>query len=310
MKNIPIKLFTLAAWTMPVLAGANLHAETNPLPPQSAAPLEHSSLPVTYEVTLDSTYTFAGTARGAGTPHQDSDAARIGFNVRSSVPIDERWRWDWGMGFQAINLDAPEHASFPDEIRTFTFNTGAGYRFNERWFINGMVGATLYRFDDVNGDAVGFNGGLLLNYRPNKDLAWTFGILVSPDSDLPAMPAIGMNWDLNEHWTLELGIPRTRLSYHLDPKWTIYTGPGMAGTTFRTSRHFGSKIGSPRYNNALATYRDVRWGVGATFQISRQMQFEAEAGESLYRCLDYTDDDKQVRFDPAPYVQGALTFRF
>lgn len=108
----------------------------------------------------------------------------------------------------------------------------------------------------------------------------------------------------------EAGIPKIRLSYRVDPKWTFYTGVDMVGTTFRTDENFGSTIGSPRYNNTLATYWDIRLGAGVSYEITKTFRAEIEAGGSVYRRIDYSNLDQQVDFDPAPYIRLGLNLRF
>jgi len=266
--------------------------------------------PPLLDASLSSSYSLRGVAKVGGVNLGDSDASDLGLNVRGSVPIDENWIWPWGVGSQNIFLGPIEGAPIPERINTLTLNTGAGYRFNQRWMINGSIGSTLYRFDDAGGDTFGFSGGVFAMYHANDVLTWNFGMMIAPDSDLKALPVLGGRWLINDQFTLELGIPKTRLSYHVDPKWMFYTGLDMVGTTFRTDKNFGTNIDAPQYNNALATYRDIRLGVGASCEITKGFHAESEVGGSVYRRIDYTRLDQQVEFDPAPYVRFGLSWRF
>ena len=314
MGKIIVKVFASAAWTIPILFSHPVFAEPGDLRPPSPNPLaaQTGSPPPLFEASLNSSYTLPGDAKVGGTKLGNSDAFELGLNVRGSTPIDEKWMWLWGGRLQNIFLGSIAGAPIPERINTLNLNTGVGYRFNEHWMVNGFAGPTLYRFDNVSGDTVGFSGGVIAMYQANAVLTWTFGVMIAPDSDVKAMPVLGVRWLINDQYTIELGIPKTRLSYLVDPKWTLYTGVDMVGTTFRTDENFGSNISSPRYNynNTLATYWDIRLGAGVSCEITKAFWAEIEAGGSVYRRIDYSDIDQRVEFDPAPYVRLALSLRF
>ena len=105
---------------------------------------------------------------------------------------------------------------------------------------------------------------------------------------------------------LEVAMPKTRLTYRVDSKWEFYTGLDLNGAVFRISEHLGTKTGLPQHNDAIATYRDIRLGVGASYEIVRGLRAELEIGFSVYREIDYFRLDDTVSFDPAPYVRLGL----
>ena len=105
-------------------------------------------------------------------------------------------------------------------------------------------------------------------------------------------------------------MPRTRFTYRLDPSWSFYGGLDLNGTTFRSESDLGTKTGNPQYNNALATYRDIRLGVGASYSFTRSLRAEVETGASVYREINYNDINQTVEFKPAPYVRVGLSARF
>ncbi|MGV3775030.1 MAG: DUF6268 family outer membrane beta-barrel protein, partial [Verrucomicrobiales bacterium] len=240
----------------------------------------------------------------------DSDATEVKLGVRGGAPINSEFTWNWGVSSENFFLDTVEGVPIPEDINTIHLMTGLGYRLNGQWSLNALVGTSLYRFEDIDSDTFGFYGGMFATYRANPSLTFNFGLMISPDSDLPVFPAAGVHWLIDERFTLEFGVPKTRLSYRLDPKWTLYTGLDTAGTTFKTSKSFSDELGTSRYDDALASYRDVRVGAGARWQVINGLRAELEAGASVYRRIDYKDLDEEVEFDPAPYVRLGLNYRF
>ena len=52
-----------------------------------------------------------------------------------------------------------------------------------------MFNPSLYRFEDVTGNDIGFSGGLMMAYRYRPTLSWSLGVFVSPNSSLsPVLP--------------------------------------------------------------------------------------------------------------------------
>jgi hypothetical protein len=271
---------------------------------------EHNSARTQFDVTLSASHTFAGKADFEGAKPGDSDASEVGLNLRASAPITDVWSWSFGVRSQNFFLDSLAATPIPDDIHTLGLAPGVSYKVDPQWLVTAFAGPTLYRFEAVDSGAIGVTGGLFATYRANPNLQVTFGLAVTPDSDIKVFPIVGVRWQINDQFTLEAGVPKTRLSYTLAPRWTLYGGLDMAGTTFRTAKDFGDATGLPAYNNALATYRDIRIGAGVGYEILEGLRAEIEAGASVYRRIDYTRIDTQVEFDPAPYVRLGLNYRF
>jgi opacity protein-like surface antigen len=86
---------------------------------------------------------------------------------------------------------------------------------------------------------------------------------------------------------LNLMFPKPGVIYRVTPKLSLFAGAGLSGATFRTDDTFGTEIGQPRFNHTLATYWDVRAGVGAEYDFTRVFALSVEVGYSVWRVLDY-----------------------
>jgi len=58
------------------------------------------------------------------------------------------------------------------------------------------------------------------------------------------------------------------------------------------------------------TYRDFHLGAGVEYEIVRGLSLSVEGGYSVGRQIDYQRIDQTVSFDPAPYAQAGLRYRF
>jgi hypothetical protein len=264
-----------------------------------------------WQVGVNTGYVAGGAAKFDGARLADSDAlnsklqAGVGFTLpESGLAIN------LGLFSDNFSLEQVSGAPIPEHIHTLRLNAGVGLRLGQKWTFSAEVSPSLDRLDGVRGDDVGIAGGVLARYQVNPSLTLAFGLFGSPDSDVPVMPMIGARWLINDRYTLEVGMPKTRLSYRLDSKWGLYAGMDFNGAVIRTSDDLGTKTGFPQYNNAMAVYRDIRLGVGTGYELARGLRAELEAGYSVYREINYFRIDDTVRFHPSPYVRLGVNYRF
>jgi hypothetical protein len=263
-----------------------------------------------WQASASSGYNAGGATKFDGQHLADSDAFNYKLQAGASVFLNKNWFIDLGLFSDNFSLQQVSGAPIPEDIHTLRLNGGVGYRWGDKWIFSAMVSPSLERLDGVRGDDVSISGGVLARYQPNPSLTWSFGLFAAPDYDVPVMPLIGVRWLINDRYTLEVGMPKTRLSYRLDSKWALYGGLDFNGAVFRTGEDLGTKTGNPKYNNAIATYRDIRVGVGTGYEIGHGLRAELDAGYSVYRQINYFRIDDTVRFDPSPYVRLGLSCRF
>ncbi len=271
-----------------------------------------SSAEPSWQVAMHSSYTAASAAKFDGVKSaEESDAYALELSIGRKIKLSSSWSLLVDLGSQNIYLDSIPAARVPDEIHTLRITTGVEFKVSEKWTIAGLFSPSLYRFEDVNSDDVGFSGGLMMAYRYRPTLSWSLGVFVSPNSSLsPVLPVGGLDWKINRKFELQLMFPKPRLLYQITSSWSVFAGGDLTGATFRTKDDFGTKIGFPKYNDALADYRDIRVGAGTGFQINRGIRLEVEGGYSVDRELNYIDIDKKVKFDPSPYIAASLKVFF
>ena len=262
------------------------------------------------EASVNTGYDWASSAKFPGARSGDSDAFNFDIAVGTHIPLNDKCFVQLSLMSDNYYLEQVSGVPIPDDINTLRLNAGFGYRIDDKWTVIALVSPSLYRLDDVNGDDIGVGGGVMAAYRARTNLSFVFGIIGIPDSDVQVLPIAGLRWRVNERNLVELGAPRTRVSYFLEKNWAVYAGGNFKGTVFRSSETLGTQIGQSQYNNALANYRDIRLGVGTSCQVIRGLRAELEGGYSVYRDIDFKNIGTDVRFGPSPYVRLALSYRF
>ncbi len=283
---------------------------------ENAATLNYNSLPPPspresgWETGVNAAYVGGSSAKFNGQRRGDSDAFNFNVEAGTRIPLGEEWSLNVKLASDNFFFDQVAGDPIPSSVHTLRLNMRVNRQLNEQWTVSGLLMPSLYRFENVGQNDLGIAGGIMAMYRVTPSLTLKMGVLADPDSDIKLLPLLGVHWVINEHYSLDVGIPRTRLTYKVSSDWQIYAGADLSGTTFRSSDRLVSTPASSRYNDALANYRDVRLGVGTGTEITSGIRMEVEAGYSVYREIKYTHLDTTVKFNPAPYVRLGLTVKF
>ena len=143
-----------------------------------------------------------------------------------------------------------------------------------------------------------------------KDELYTHRLRIDAKSQLPVMPALGVRWQMDESWTLNLQLPQPRLEYGINDQQLVYLGAGIKAGTFVVSEHFGNDHGNPRLNGATVDYTELRLGPGYSWKVFPTTTIEAETGFIALRTWDFFDQNVLLHSRPAPYLQIACHVRF
>jgi opacity protein-like surface antigen len=240
----------------------------------------------------------------------NSEAQSVHASLAGAVALDEKWFIPLGISSANFFLDPAAGAPIPEEIHTLRLLGGLGYHLNDQWSIAASLGPALYRLSDVDTGTLGLGGMIHALWRLRPDLTLAFGVGFNPDLDVPVLPAAGVRWNIRTNLTLNLMFPRPVLIYRAAPKLSLFAGADIKFAVFRAAADQGNEIGQPRYNNALGTYRDFHLGAGVEYQMVRGLSLSVEGGYSVGREIDYHRIGQTVTFDPAPYAQAGLKYRF
>lgn len=262
--------------------------------------------PPMFDVSWDTSFSFAGTTRFRDEDHSKSSVAISSLRASGRAPLGRGWFLPLSVGTSSLFFDSVESVPVESDVHTAQLSLGLGYRFSENWFVLARVQPMLYRLDNVGSNDLGFSTGLLASWSYSASLRFRFGLLVAPDSDLPVLPNAGLEWDFLERWTLHLTIPRPRVSYALTDEISLHVGASMRAVTFRS----GDDPDFPSFDDALANYREVSLGLGGRYRLGRRVNVEAEFGYAALRQLEYTRLDERVRFNPSLSIRFALRIAF
>ncbi|MGO8677617.1 MAG: DUF6268 family outer membrane beta-barrel protein [Limisphaerales bacterium] len=259
---------------------------------------------------VDYSYVGPGQAKFQGANQGNSEAQSVNASLAGAVALNDKWFVPLGVSSADFFLNSLAGAPIPDEINTLRLLGGLGYNINDQWSIAASLGPVLYRLSDLDTGDVGLGGMVHALWRLRPDLMLAFGVGFEPDRDIPVLPAAGLRWNIRTNLTLNLMFPRPMLIYRAAPRLSLFAGADVKFAVFRGAEDMGDKIGQSRYDNALGTYRDFHLGAGVEYRLVAGLWLSVEGGYSVGREIDYERIDQTVRFDPAPYAQAGLKYRF
>lgn len=260
-------------------------------------------------VSVESFYTAPGRAKTKNS-YGDTDTSKLNISLDGRVPMNEKWFIPLDLRSNNLYLGSQSGAPVPDAIHTLSIGAGLGYRPTERLTLMGKITPTLYKLDGVDSHDIGLSYGLMAKYDYSPSLKILSGLMYSPGSRFRLLPAVGVDWDINDRFNLQLMFPMPRLTYSPNKLWKFHVGAEMNGVMFRTGNSFSTDTSLSSYNDTLGSYSEIKTGAGLSYQFSRNISAGLDAGYSLNRQITYTNHDERVDLGSAPYAGIRLRISF
>jgi hypothetical protein len=234
--------------------------------------------------------------------------------VYSSRPSERPgWETGWRLGaaVESFTFESPSRAPIPDYLGSVAARLGLNQRLSKRWSMTFEAQPGLYSdFEDISGDDfnVPFGAGVMFNQ--NRDLQWLVGLRVNLRSDYPITPAAGIRWAFADRWTLLLGAPRTRLEFSASDRLALFVGGDVQGGTYTVAEDFGKPSRRRDLDGETVEYREIRIGLGARYQFSKNMGATFDFGWMTDRRFEFDDEDLLLNGDGAGFVRFGVSGSF
>jgi hypothetical protein len=228
------------------------------------------------------------------------------------APVNEATTFTYGAAFSINEFEADAGLPLPDRLGELTFNLGITRRFSPQWSGSAFLRPGIYSdLEDFSSDAVNAPGLMMANFAQSADLVWTFGAAVNPFSDRILMPVAGVRWKFAPRWMFNLGFPRAGFTWEANERLSLRAGLGIQGGSYRVTENLGSPAaGVRRLANTYVQYREIRFGAGADWALSKTVSLVVEAGVMTDRRFEYYDRDYTLNGSAAPYLTLGVNGRF
>ncbi len=263
---------------------------------------------------FSSTYTYSGGGdleRG-GARVGEVSISRFDFSVSGRVPLRPGMMLIPGVAYTHTTLDTSAGTPLPGSVQELSLSLGVRGVLSQQWAYLAAVRPGFYGdFKNVGSDS--FNVPLFLAafYRQSETLTWTFGLTANAFNDNPVLPVVGVIWKFAPDWQLDVGFPRTGVSYKFDSKLTLRGGLSVLGGNYRITENLGVPApGVARLNNTYLDLTEVRVGAGLAYKLDGGFELDLDAGVTTLRRFDYPDRNYRLKSDNVGWLSLTLNRRF
>jgi hypothetical protein len=219
--------------------------------------------------------------------------------------------WSMGVDAERFGFGLEKTSLLPTALGSVSLPLGVNWRINERWTFLSEVSPGLYSdFEDIN--ASDFNAPLIagFSYAINDNLLLFLQLSVDARRDVPVVGGPGIRWQFSRQWVLSLLIPRPRIEFRPNASWMFYGGAELAGGAYQLSTTHGTEKGDANFDDVNMTYREIRAGLGAIWDIGHGFRVEAAGGWVFDRRFVVDERNRQWNGEGAIYGRLHLGYRY
>jgi hypothetical protein len=199
----------------------------------------------------------------------------------------------------------------PDRLGKIMFNAGIRRHLSRRWMVAAHARPGWYGdLEHIDGDAFTIPAIAMVSFLQSPSLIWHAGVSVNPFGVNTVLPGIGVRWKLAADWTLDIGFPRLGVTWRARRALALYGAVSGQGGSYRITGDLGPAPRGGRLDNTYLSYREIRVGAGADYNVTGKIKLTAEAGVMADRRFDFHDRGCKLKGDPAPYATFAIACNF
>lgn len=234
-----------------------------------------------------------------------ADLARVTYTA--VFRPNKEYQWGLGVQWDYATFDLPASTPAPDEMHGLALRFTSNWQLAEGWNLRTELRPGLYTdFEDLSGDDFNVPFTIALGYDISPTLSVALAINADFRRDIPVVGGPGVIWSFAENWRLILLLPRPQIEFTPYRSLTLFAGGEFRALAIRVGEEFGNEVGDPRINDDQVTYREIRVGGGARWNITRSLRLFVEGGWAIDRRFQFDRSNLLLNGDGAPYMQVGL----
>ena len=227
----------------------------------------------------------------------------IGYRIPLGLEWPNRERGAWylrlGARYRRFDFNTSGDLPVPDRLQGIAAVIGLEYLIDGRRVILADAQPGFYFESDVTSDAFDVPIRVVAPIELNESVAFVVGVSYVGLRSYPFLPVVGVNWRINDQWTVRAIPPDPRIIYSPSKNLNFWLGGEVVGGSFRADERdrTPSKI-----NSAVLVYDDYRVAAGITCRCD-WLTVEVSGGYSLHRKIDYHRAEEGFETDEgAPFA--------
>lgn len=220
------------------------------------------------------------------------------FRLLRNIRIEDKLTLSLGGGYGYKLVDADAGAGLPRDLHALVFEAGANYRFNDRSFASLRVLPGFYSdFKNIGSDDLRMPLLALGGYTFDNGISLVGGFLYRFGYHAAELiPALGISYQPNEEWKLDLVMPRPTITYSPSRQLQLFVGGDFSSDEYElANRSLGYKV---------IRYSDLKAQGGVSYVPNRDIKLTAAAGYAFERRFAFYDPRlSDMRLDDAPFFR-------
>ena len=188
-----------------------------------------------------------------------------------------------GGGYGLKHIDASSTANLPHDLHAVFLEAAAHYRINRKSFASIRLYPGFYSdFRDIGSDDVRLPLLALGGYSFDNGITIVGGFVYRFGYHAAAfIPALGITYQVNDRWRLDLIAPRPAVTYSASPKLKLFVCGDFSSDEYELhDRSLGAKV---------IRYRDLKVMGGIEYLPSNDVKLSAALGYAFDRRFDFYD---------------------
>jgi len=271
------------------------------------------------------TLSIGGRAQHAFQADLDDSAGEVGVtragaDVALLIPVGDKLRISTGLDFEAsfYDWDSPDDvvpgsgSRDPwDEIYSVTLSLSATYLLDDKWslFGGGFVNSSGESGADFSDTITG--GGFLgvgYSFTPDLTIQGGIGVRTRLEDDERIFPVIGVQWKIDEQFSLRTEGPGLRVTYAASDEWSFYLRGAYEDREFRLADD------NSTVRDGVVRDQSVPIGLGVEWRPTGGLSVGLEAGAIVWQEYDIQSSSgrtlNEIETDPTPYIGLRVDYRF
>lgn len=239
-----------------------------------------------------------------------AEVSHYEFETSFSLPSPETWRFGAALSWKRDELKLTGVVPLSDELEeigiNFTATKDLSGEIGPGWSAIAMLNPSFASDSGkLSGDSFSLMGIAIISKEVSQTLSWSVGVMGRTRGDMTVLPLVGLRWNFATDWDLEIGFPNTGVSYKFNDALTLNLGARFHGGTYYIEK---GPVGS--LGNTYLDYQEIRFGLGAEYEINRNFSIVVDGGMTAERSFDYYDRDVKLDGKSVGYGSFSLKYKF
>ncbi len=239
----------------------------------------------------------------------DATVSKLGVEFTRSLPSPGAGLLpSIGIDYDGFFIDRDSGTALPERLQTVGLPISLYKVFDSEWSALAVVAPAFSNAGtSFSSDGFGVNFFGVATYTFGPTLNVSFGLAADTlATDFGALlPVIGTEWKFDPGWTLNLGFPRTDVTWQTTQNLSLAARVEVDyGTFYVKDDPLPGAAGKPSLADTTLEYTAIRLGVGADYALTKALSVGVSTGVLVSRAADYHDRDYKLESRDATVFAG------